>query len=530
MKRSDILRAAWAILLSATLASAQVSSRAPAAASEEALAARVAALESLPREQPDALRGPVDPDVYVVGPGDRFAVTVSLQDAPPLRGAVGPEGTLVLPGFEAVALAGNTLSEAKSRIRKAVAARYRNVDIEVALIGLRRIEVHVVGQVGRPGTYVGTALDPAGKLIDEAGGLREGASRRNIVITRRNGETSAVDLTRYAVLGDLEANPPIVDGDVIRVPFIKEQVQVDGAVETQGSIELVPGDTVGLLLELAGGLARGAQRDTVELRRYQSDHDIRRISVALDANGGSEEPVRDGDQVYVRATPEYRPPRSVVVEGAVQFSGPYGIDEGIDRLSDVIARAGGFTAGASLAEAQLVRAPHADETDLEFERLKQIPVQDMSGTEYAYFKSKARQRKGLMVVDFERLAAGDESEDRLLRDGDRIIVPERRETITVSGSVVFPGLITYVEGKKPGYYVEQAGGWASNADRGGARVIRGVTGEWEEFGRSGMIVPGDEVWIPEKPERDWWQLAQDAVRFAASIATVYLVIDQATRD
>ncbi len=98
---------------------------------------------------------------------------------------------------------------------------------------------------------------------------------------------------------------------------------------------------------------------------------------------------------------------------------------------------------------------------------------------------------------------------------------------TVSGSVRFPGLIPYVAGKAPGYYVEQAGGFSSTADRGGARVIHGTTGERDSFGDAGVIVPGQEVWVPESPERDWWQFAQDAVRFAASIATVYLVIDQA---
>ena len=201
----------------------------------------------------------------------------------------------------------------------------------------------------------------------------------------------------------------------------------------------------------------------------------------------------------------------------------------MDRLSDVILRAGGFSEEASLQEGQLIRTTGVDKTDLEYERLKTIPVQDMSETEYAYFKGKARERKGAVVVDFVRLAAGDSTEDRVLQEGDRVIVPKKRATVTVSGSVKFPGLITFVADRNASYYVAQAGGYAAGADRGEARVIRSVTGEWESLSRAGKIVPGDEVWVPEKPDRNWWVIAKDVLAFAASIATVYLVIDQATR-
>ena len=231
----------------------------------------------------------------------------------------------------------------------------------------------------------------------------------------------------------------------------------------------------------------------------------------------------------MRFDPDYRAPKRVSVEGEVRFPGPYGINEGEDTLLDVLDRAGGFTEAASLTEALLVRTAGTDKIDLEFERLKLIPVEYMSKSEYAYFKSKSRERRGVVVVDFTRLARSEDGEDRLLSDADRIIVPKVRETITVSGSVTHPGLVTYVPGQNARYYLAEAGGYSSGADRGKVRVIQGGTGEWESLGDSGEIVPGDEIWVPEKPERNWWDFAQEAVRFAASVATVYLVIDQATR-
>jgi len=476
-----------------------------------------------------ALRGPVDDARYVVGPGDVFAVALSTESLDLDRLPVTPEGDLVLPGLGTVRLAGLTLRDAKRRVIDTLGSVYRNVEITVSLVALRRVQVHVTGAVAFPGTYEGTAEDVVGQMVAAAGGLAENGSSRRIRITHRGGEERFADLVRYERVGDAEANPPILDGDLIFVPYAKTQVSVEGAVERPGVYEFVEGDTIGSLLEIAGGPRRDARSDSLEVRRFLDAVVTRGEDLPLTAATRAL-PVGDGDQVYVRFGTETQEPVSVTVEGQVRFPGPYGINEGKDRLSDVIARAGGFTADASLREAQLVRTAGAEEIDLEFERLKAIPVQDMSKSEYAYFKGKSRERKGVVVVDFTKLAERDPDQDRLLREGDRIVVPERRETVTVSGNVTFPGLVTYEPGRRADYYIAEAGGFGANADRSGTRVIRVLTGEWETRSEAGEIVPGDEIWVPEEPDRDWWQFTQDAVRFAASLATIYLVIDQATRN
>ena len=478
--------------------------------------------------RPKALSGPIDEAQYIVGPGDTFSITIHGISTEAQTSTVSPEGNLILPGVSTVRVSGQSLTKAKDAVREALAAQYRDVDVSIDLIALRHILVHVVGQVTSPGTYTGTPLDPASVMIEMAGGLQEGASRRRIVITHRNGEARPVDLDRYERLGDLSANPPIAEGDVIHVPFLTEEVLVEGAVQAPGMYELTEGDRVPLLLRLAGGFTRDALRDTVEIREFVSQTETISIPVPVDSPDATTRRLRDGDQIYVRYEPDHRIIRTVTIDGEVRFPGVYGINEGVDRLSDVILRAGGFTPEASLAETQFVRTKGVEKDDLEFERLRVIPVENMTKTEYAYFKSKSRERKGTMVVDFALLDRGDASQDREVRDGDRIVVPKNRVTVTVSGSVRFPGLIPYVPGMPGGYYVQQAGGFSSTADRGGARVIQGTTGERESLGDAGVIVPGQEVWVPESPEHDWWQFAQDAVRFAASIATVYLVIDQAS--
>ena len=477
---------------------------------------------------PRAQAGPIDENRYIVGPGDTFSITIHRLSSQPRTTTVNPEGNLILPGVSTVPVSGLLLAEAKEAVRKALASQYRETEVSIDLVALRHILVHVVGQVVSPGTYTGTPLDPASVMIEMAGGLQPDASRRRITVSRRSGEVLPVDLDRYERLGDLSADPPIAEGDVIRVPYRTEQVLVEGAVQSPGMLELTPDDTIPLLLSLAGGFRGDALRDTVEIREFVSPTETISSFLSLDSPETSWRRLRDADQIYVRYEPDHRVIQTVSVIGEVRYPGVYGINEGVDRLSDVIARAGGFTEEASLGETQLVRTRGVDKVDLEFERLRIIPVENMTKTEYAYFKSKSRERKGTMVVDFALLERGDESQDREVRGGDRIIVPKNRVTVTVSGSVRFPGLIPFVSGMTAGYYVERAGGFSSTADRSGARVIQGTTGERESFGEAGVIVPGQEVWVPEQPERDWWQLAKDTVQFAASIATVYLVIDRAS--
>ncbi len=78
--------------------------------------------------------------------------------------------------------------------------------------------------------------------------------------------------------------------------------------------------------------------------------------------------------------------------------------------------------------------------------------------------------------------------------------------------------------------MDEAGGFASRAKRTGVRVLRRATGQRLTAREAGDVMPGDEVWVPERPESDWWQTVRDVASFAGSLATAYLLIDQATRN
>ncbi len=472
------------------------------------------------------LRGPLDENEYIVGPGDQLSITIWGQSITAVSATITPEGDLVLPGVATIGVAGRALRDVKDDVRSRLAALYGNSEVSVALTSLRRIRVNVLGAVASPGAYVATALSPASELLRMAGGLVEGASRRNIVISRLGGDRDRLDLTRYRNTGDLSADPPILEGDVVFVPPATAFVSIHGGVAWPDEYELVEGETIASLIEVAGGLARGATADTVELSTYADGGTRRSLLINVGRPAGREYPLRDGDQVVVRFDPGWRALTRVVVEGEVAFPGEYGIAVGEDRLSDVIRRAGGVTGRASIGLAKLLRTSVEWTDDLEYVRLEQIGVGDMTPSEYAYFKSRTRQLPGTVSVDFEKALTGDGSHDVLLIDGDRIVIPKRETTVEVIGQVARPGRVAHVPGKRYGYYVEQAGGYASDAHRSATRVIRGATGERRRARRAGALAPGDIVWIPEREPIDWWDVVRDVASFASTVATLYLIIER----
>jgi protein involved in polysaccharide export with SLBB domain len=481
----------------------------------------------------EALESNVDPEQYVVGPGDELVLNLwgEIAESVPLK--VTPEGTVLVPYVGEVMVGELTLAEAKKRIIGRVRSRYLGKDVSVTLSGVRRFRVFVVGAVNVPGTYTATAVDRVSMVIDQAGGFLPEASQRNIEVKRADSTTVAADLLRFIVIGDLDDNPYVRDGDVVAVPARLDSVGIFGAVSEEGYYELRQGDRISDLVALAGGLVKDVYLEEAELVRYQEDgKTTRKIVIDLaeimeNKHGQQDLPLQSEDVLLVRHIPGWHPEHLVEVQGEVYFPGVYSIEKNQTTLSQVIQRAGGFKPEASLAEAKLVRTEYEETLDPEFERLKKMLVADMSEEEYEYFKIRSRQQRGLVVVDFEKLfLLNDTSQDVILQKGDVIQVPPVRKTVNVSGQVNNPGAILFTPGKAFEYYISQAGGYNWNARKGKVRVIKGSTGQWLKPEKVKRLEPGDTIFVPEKPERDYWAFFKDVMRVSAEIATVVLVIQQ----
>jgi len=479
----------------------------------------------------------IDPAEYVLGAGDELSIDVWGQTGVHHTLTVTPEGNLLIPGVGTIQVGGEYLAEAKDLIRQAVLGSYRNAQVTVTLLKLKKIKASVVGAVKNPGVYPVYANTRVSEIIEEAGGFLDMSSRRNIKVTHPDGMTSTVDVFRFQRIGDRSKNPYVLGGDVIFVPLLDKQmntVGVYGAVKSEGEFEYAPHDSLLDLVRLAYGLTMDVDLLRAELVRFNPD-DLTTKSLSVDLKGllQTRDPkenlsVLPDDRLFIRTIPKFHKKDQVVVQGEVYYPGVYSIEEDVTRLSEVIAKAGGFTPYASLAEAEMVRSYNV--TDPEFERLKNIPVADMTESEYDYFRLRSREKPGRVACDFERLfGQGLEAYDVVLKDGDVIHVPPKSMVINVSGSVINPGLVPYEPGRDYRYYVDRAGGFSWKARKNKVLIVKGQTGDRARPSKRREIDPGDTILVPEKPERDYWKLFKDTMLVLGNVATVYLVIDQATK-
>ncbi len=494
----------------------------------------------------------IDPKEYTLGPGDEFTIYLWGQLDTPQTLIVNPEGKLLVPYVGPIEVSGMTLAEAKELIIQRVKERYPGVDVSVELSNLRKFRLFVAGRVARPGSYTAYAVDRVFDVIEKAGGLAKGASKRNIKVYRQNGEILDVDLDRFLKLGYLEANPYVKMGDVISVPVAERSVSILGAVNSPGAYELRPGETIKDLIVLAEGVWDNAKLDSVELVRFKEDGiEKKRLFIDLtelsNKNRTDEQhplnsplssdlniTLKDDDMIFIRAIPEWHVRRTVGVYGEVKYPGIYAIEKEKTKLSQIIKQAGGFTPDAFLHEAKVIRTTWREMVDPEFKRLQKMRYEDMTDMEKDYFNTKLREIKGSIIVNFEKLfCEGDSTYDIILRENDIVWIPKKINMVSVSGKVVKPGLIPFYPDREPKYYIKRAEGYTWNANKGKTQVIKGDTGAWLKMKKVKTVNPGDEIWIPKKPEHDWWRTIRETTAFLANtamtVATIYIAVHTAFR-
>jgi len=516
------------------------------------------------RERPAvALEGPVDPETYVLGPGDRLALWVWGGIEVHYTVVVGPDGAISIPTLGELSVAGKTVRRAEEMCIAAARPVYPRSEISLRLTGIRSMKVQISGAVVEPGVYELSAVDRLSTLIFAAGGFikpesekgeeESGAeekppvekkeriepqrffpSLRHIRVVSCDGRCTGVDYLRFQRTGDPGCNPVLRDGDRVIVPAVDVEVgvlDIFGEVKIPGEYEYVRGDRLRDLIELAGGFKSDASLNDIAVVRFrEDDFSTREIEVDLEDPEDRGPPLMPDDRVFVRRKTDYRRKFHVTVKGEVRYGGVYPIAEDTTKLTEVIAACGGFTDRANLKGATVTRLAMAEVKDPEFERLKDMSVAEMTDMEYEYFKTRSREEAPAVVVDFVRLfVRNDLAQDITLRDGDVIEVPTLSPTVNVAGQVNSPGLVRYVPGENYEYYIEKAGGFSWNARKRKMRIIKAQTGKWIKPKRDTPIEIGDTIFIPEKQEIDYWELWKDILMVASQVATIIIVIQSVVR-
>jgi len=470
-----------------------------------------------------ATEGSINPKEYFVGPGDRLFISISGVREQVYNVVINQEGWLYIPQVGGIDLNNLTLQESKLRIEKMINQYYKSIKLFISLTGFRKIKVTLIGDVILPANFILSANSRLMDLISISEGLNKTANFRNIKIISKNRTEKVVDLLAFMRLGEYEQNPFLREGDVVLVDKVDKIIRISGEIKYPGIYEFVENESVKRFINISGGLLNKAFRDSIEIVSFTSDGTIQQSNyhsfIDIQSN---EYLLRNQDHIIVRKIPEYFIEHFVLVNGFVKFPGYYKIIKDKTKLSDVINLAGGFLEEASLTEATLNRKIEKEDEDPEFERLKLIPTPDMTDDEYDYYKARSRERSGRVVVDFNALFNEQNfQEDIILKRGDIIRIPEKKNYITMLGQLVKPGNIVYDPNLFVEDYINLAGGFGWRALEDEVRVIKANSGEWVYADEVENLFPGDAIWVPEDPpDKTFWEIFTSTLQVLGQVAAV----------
>ena len=457
------------------------------------------ATAAAPRADELLLDAPVNRARYQLGPGDVVTVSITGNVNRVWQIPVSPEGAVVVPEMGVVRVLNLNLDEAQARVRDLVLRFYQGVGVNLTLSGARRFRVFVAGSVPSPGSRVASPATRVSDLVPPD--PSSPVVRRNVVVRHSSGDSTVADLVRFRLTGDLAANPNLRDGDVVVVPTLDRAVQVFGRVHFPGTYEFREGETLSDLLQLVnGGVGFPADAaDTVRVSRFvrPEEREFRVFSraQALGPEGAAFR-LRPSDAVFVSMLANFQVQHTAAVLGQVVRPGTYPIRPDTTTVRDLVAMAGGFTAGASLVDATLRRQPRGTEGQ-QLRELQNVPAELLSEEERRILRARGQGDPGLVVIDFERLFQADGSAlDQTLEPGDVLSVPVRRTGVTVLGAVRQPGIIQYAPGRSVDDYVRLAGGYGRRADRGDVTVLRARLGAEADARDVARVEAGDQIVVP----------------------------------
>jgi len=334
-----------------------------------------------------------------------------------------------------------------------------------------RNAIVVAGNVWTSGTQGYRPGMTLSQAIQGAGGVRPDVYLDQVLVSRLDpdGVRHSLHASFADSLGALTHDLSLQEGDSIyiysRTEFTpKRYVAIAGAVKNGGQYSYRRGLTLRELMLMAGGPLESADLHEAEIARFPSSRAngvlaqtfrvpldssylferspytdyLGRPGIKLPAQRQSEIELQPYDNVLIFRQPLWRLLGEVVVTGEVRYPGSYTLTKAGERLSELLARAGGLTA-------------NADPEGLLF-----------------YRKTDSAGRIG---VNLPEVLHDSRSRDNIaLEAGDSIAIGPHKPYVRVSGAVNSPVAVAYVPGAALDYYISAAGGPTQLADVGRAYV------------------------------------------------------------
>ena len=460
---------------------------------------------------------PVTAD-YVVGPGDEVLVRAWGQLDVDISATVDRTGVINLPKVGTINVAGIKYQDLQSHLKSAIGRVFRNFDLSVSLGQLRAIQVFVVGQARRPGSYTVSSMSTLVNAVFAAGGPSAKGSMRRIQLKRGNKVVTELDLYDLLIDGDKSKDARLLPGDVIYIPPVGSLVAISGSVNVAAIFELRQDGTLAELVAWAGGLASIASGQKATIERID-DRKTRSVAeFRLDA-AGMRTPLRNGDLATIYAVAS-RIENAVSLRGNVAQPARFPWREGM-RVKDLIPDSKALiarhywlrknqTVGLDKTIAELQRQtqsrePIVDETlklstGLGVGQGRQARLEEKLQTknsdeikrnldevnwDYAVIERMNPKDLATTLVPFnlgKAILDGDPAQNLLLQPGDVVTifsvddiqVPIAKQTkyVRLEGEFVHPGIYRAEQGETLRQLVVRVGGFSPNAYLFGAEFTR----------------------------------------------------------
>lgn len=382
--------------------------------------------------------------------------------------------------------------------------------------------VEIKGAVFRPGQFhLGEDVFSVRSLVEHAEGLTEDAFPEHAIIHRlkpdRTMEVISVDVA--GIMSEAIPDVPLKNEDVLFIPTNTENIKertltITGMVMSPGTYEYADNTTIEDLIVMAGGL-----RDQASLARVDVSRRILDPMATEKTNQIAESfsfDIKDGlvinhdrkfflqpyDVVHIRRSPAFHAARTITVVGEVNYEGDFTLENKSLRLSDAIKMAGGATDAAYLRGARLMRKMNDEERvrmRATREAIRELLVDRYDSVAWKRMDLDNSYPVGIELDEAINNPGSDK--DVLLREGDRIYVPEYNGSVKVSGDVMFPNTIFYEKGQNAKFYVKQAGGFGHRAKKSKMFIVyqNGTVGIAK---KGAMPEPGCEIVVPSKKRRE----------------------------
>ena len=501
------------------------------------------------------LAGPVPPD-YKLGPGDELVLILTGDVELAYTLQVTREGFVLIPQVGQLYVSNLTLQQLRDVLYARLGKVYSGVRragattrFDISVSNVRANQIYVVGEVAQPGAYQISSLGTVLTALYAAGGLTDRANMRTVEVRRHGELVTSFDLYPYLLHGDTRRDIRLETGDVVFVGVHGPRTQVTGAVRRPAIYELSAGETLGSLVEDAGGFLPDAALKRVAVFRLLSAAERipgspprAVIDVALSprptAQGSRERgsvpsgetqgtdpgkeplPVRrspglavaipalalqDGDSVVVDAVRPLSGQYYVSIVGAVNNGGTYPWREGM-TLRDLVLLARGPAVGADLNEAEVARMP-AERGKGQLATTLRVRLDST----YLFERDSTGRYVGPPGLPFPSSGAP----EMPLQPYDNVLILRQPEfelqrIVTVQGEVYFPGSYALrSKSDRLGDLLKRAGGLTPRAYPNGIRFYRQVdavgrinidlsTALRDTTSRHNIILqPGDSLFIPE---------------------------------